>query len=260
MPTVALSQDPEALTLYYTRARAESPRYPPLLLVHGAGGSHLSWPPTLRRLPHADVIAPDLPGHGRSGGPGRADVRAYAEDMRALLDALALPRAVIVGHSMGGAIAQELALGAPERVAGLVLLGTGSKLPVAPELPPALLRAPEATVTRLMDWAWSAQTPDAVQQQGAQLMLEAGPQVLHDDFAACAVFDVRADVAKIAAPTLVVGGSDDRMVPPTFSRTLAESIPNAELRVLEGAGHMFPLERPQELAEVLADWLERQSW
>ncbi len=260
MPTVALSQDSEALTLYYARARAENPRYPPLVLVHGAGGSHLSWPPTLRRLPRADVIALDLPAHGRSAGKGRADVYEYAEDVRALMDALALPPAVIVGHSMGGAIAQALALRAPQRVAGLVLLGTGSKLPVAPELPPALLRAPKATVARLMDWAWAAQTPDAVKQQGAQLMLEAGPQVLHDDFAACAAFDVRADVARIAAPTLVVGGSDDRMVPPKFSRSLAESIPNAELRILEGAGHMFPLERPQELAEVLVDWLERQAW
>ncbi len=260
MPTVALSQAPEALTLYYTRARAENPRYPPLVLAHGAGGSHLSWPPQLRRLPRADVIAPDLPGHGRSEGQGRASVRAYAEDVLALLDALALPRAVIVGHSMGGAIAQELALRAPQRVAGLVLLGTGSKLPVAPQLLPALLEAPEPTVAQLMDWAWSVQTPDALKQQGAQLMLALPSQVLHDDFAACSVFDARGDVTRIAAPTLVVGASDDRMVPLKFSRTLAESLPQAELVVLEGAGHMFPLERPQELADVVAEWLERQSW
>ncbi len=206
------------------------------------------------------MIAPDLPAHGRSTIAGRNSIAAYAEDMRALLDALALSRAVLVGHSMGGAIAQTLALNAPDRVAGLVLMGTGSKLPVAPELPPALLQAPQATVARLMDWAWSAQTPDALKQQGAQLMLETAPQVLHDDFAACAVFDVRGDVAQIAVPTLVLGASDDRMVPPKFSRTLAESIPNAELVILEGAGHMFPLERPQEVADVLTAWLERQTW
>ncbi len=260
MPTVALSAAPGALTLYYTRTRAENPRYPTLLLVHGAGGSHLSWPPALRRLPFADVVAPDLAGHGRSSGTGRDTIAAYAEDMLMLLDALALPRVVIVGHSMGGAIAQALALRAPERVAGLVLLGTGSRLPVAPQLLPALLETTEATIAQLMDWAWGAQTPDEMKQQGAQLMLEVGPQVLHDDFAACAVFDVRADVAQIAAPTLVVGASDDRMVPPKFSRTLAESVPNAELHMLEGAGHMFPLERPQELSETLIDWLERQQW
>jgi len=82
----------------------------PTLLIHGAGDSRLIWPGSLRRLPEADAIALDLPGHGKSPGPARDQVEDYAADVIALLDALRIDRAVLCGHSMGGAIAQQIAL------------------------------------------------------------------------------------------------------------------------------------------------------
>src|SRR5581483_8725017 len=106
----------------------------PLVFIHGAGDSHLLWNGQLAALSDvARTLALDLPGHGRSRGAGCESIEAYASAVREFLDAANIPRAVIAGTSMGGAIAQTLALDVPARVAGLVLVGTGAKLRVAPE-------------------------------------------------------------------------------------------------------------------------------
>ena len=86
MPTVDLPDG----RLYYAQTNADESPYPPLVLIHGAGASHLDWPPDLRRLPNVRVIALDLPGHGKSTGPSRTTLDAYAADVRALLDGLAI--------------------------------------------------------------------------------------------------------------------------------------------------------------------------
>jgi pimeloyl-ACP methyl ester carboxylesterase len=256
MPTLQLPQG----SLFYTDTTTADSPAPPLVLVHGAGGSHLDWPPELRRLPHMRVIAPDLPGHGRADGPGRDDTLAYARDLLALLDALAIPRAIITGHSMGGAIAQQMGIHMPDRVAGLVLIGTGSKLPVDPTLPQRIVDAPEQTVDWIMDWAWSADAPTDLKALGRERLLAVDPGVLRSDYRACQAFDVRDQLAAISAPVLVLAAEADRMVKLKFSLYLAERIPNSDMMIFEGCGHMFPLEKPQEVAEGMLHWLSDQEW
>ncbi|NLX12015.1 MAG: alpha/beta fold hydrolase [Chloroflexi bacterium] len=256
MPTAITPQG----ALYYAGHVPTTVSYPPLVLVHGAGGSHLDWPPDLRRLAGMRVIALDLPGHGRSPGPGRADTAAYAQDVIALLDALDIPRAIIAGHSMGGAIAQQTALGWPDRVAGLVLIATGSKLPVDPALPQRVIDEREQAVAWITEWAWSADSPVELRALGQQRLLEMPPEVLRGDYLACQAFDVRGRLEQISAPVLVIGASEDRMVRPKFSATLAEQIPGAQLVMIEGAGHMLPLEQPQAVAAAVQAWLGGQTW
>lgn len=247
MPTVA--------NLYFAEQKAPAAPYPPLVLVHGAGGSHFDWPPELRRLPDTRVIALDLPGHGKSAGPGRSDTRAYAEDVCHLLNALAIDRAIIAGHSMGGAIAQQIAWGWPDRVAGLVLIGTGSKLPVDPTLPRRIVDEPQQTIDWIMEWAWSNASPADLKALGRQRLAAVPTAILRDDYLACQAFDMRDQLDQIAAPTLVQGATGDRMVPLKFSITLGERIPRARLVVIEEAGHMFPLEKPAQVARAILDWL-----
>ncbi len=105
--------------MWYADHRDPTVRRPVTVFIHGAGGTHLDWPAELRRLPEANAIVIDLPGHGRSGGAGRSSVSAYAADVMSLLDALKIPRAILGGHSMGGAICLTAALSYPERVQGL---------------------------------------------------------------------------------------------------------------------------------------------
>lgn len=240
--------------------RAPRSPFPPFVLVHGAGGTHLDWPLPLRRLPDAHVLALDLPGHGRSPGPPRADTLAYAVDVCRFLDALALPRAIIIGHSMGGAVAQRIALHTPDRVAGLVLLGTGSKLPVDPTLPQRIVDEPEKTVHWITEWAWNGRASHTLKERGRQQLLATAPGTLQADYRACQAFDVRDQIDQISAPTLVIGAADDRMVPPKFSRTLHVQIPNASLIIIEDAGHMFPLERPADVAGAISHWVRMQDW
>ncbi|MBC7226609.1 MAG: alpha/beta fold hydrolase [Thermoflexales bacterium] len=229
---------------------------PALILIHGAGGNHLHWPAALRRLPGATVYAVDLPGHGRSEGPGRERIEDYAADVVRFMDAIGVTRGILVGHSMGGAIAQMTALVAPERVAGLVLVGTGARLRVAPVLLDGILQDARGTVALITEWAWGPEADPAMVARGRQMMARVDPQVVWGDFAACDRFDIRERVGEIAAPTLVITGSEDRMTPPKFGQWLAERIPGARFVLVEGAGHMVMLEKPDQVAGAIREWLE----
>ncbi len=247
------------LPIYYSQQKADTSQ-PPLVLVHGAGGSHLDWPPELRRLPGTRVIALDLPGHGRSAGPGRSDILAYAEAVSALLAALQIERAVIAGHSMGGAVALQVALHDPEHVAGLILMGTGSKLPIDPTLPQRIIEATEETVRWVVEWSWDPGVPESVKDLSRQRLLDIAPQVLQGDYLACQAFDVRDQLDRIAVPVLVISATEDRMVKPKFGMTLAERIPQARLVMIEQAGHMFPLEKAPLVAQTVRVWWAEQGW
>ena len=119
--------------LFYAISHRQEPTTaPPLVLVHGAGGTHLLWPAALRRLAETSVYALDLPGHGRSEGSAQPRIDRYAEAVDDFLQTIGLHQAVIAGHSMGGAVALQLGLDYPGRIAGLVLIATGPRLPVAP--------------------------------------------------------------------------------------------------------------------------------
>lgn len=206
------------------------------------------------------VIALDLPGHGRSEGGGYADTLDYARDIGAFLDALSITRAIVVGHSMGGAIAQQLALHSPGHVAGLVLLGTGSKLPVDPTLPQRIVEQTVPAIDWIVAWAWSDRAPDDLKQLSRERLLNTPVAVLRNDYIACQTFDTREQVQNIQAPTLVISAADDRMVKPKFSITLSEKISDAAFVSIENAGHMFPLERPREVARVIRAWLQEREW
>jgi len=108
---------------------------PVLICIHGAGGTHAHWGYQLRDLANiAQVYTIDLPGHGRSAPPGRTAIAGYGAAILGFMDVLELRRAALAGHSMGGAIALWLALAAPERVAGLGLVGAGGRMRVAPAI------------------------------------------------------------------------------------------------------------------------------
>jgi pimeloyl-ACP methyl ester carboxylesterase len=209
-----------------------------------------------------------LPGHGRSRGAGRKTILEYANIVREFLDALKIERAIIVGVSMGGAIAQTLALEFPERVAGLVLVGTGAKLRVAPEFLDGLKNDFENTARVLVENFYAPDTSPPtplLQREGGrrELLVEksleqlrqTGSIVTYNDFAACDAFDIRERISAIAAPTLIVCGRDDKMTPLKYSEFLAQKIPHARLVVIENAGHMVMVEQDTAFGDALRKWL-----
>jgi pimeloyl-ACP methyl ester carboxylesterase len=250
-------------SIWYAYHPAKAAILPPVLLIHGAGGTHLDWPRVLRRLPNAATYVPDLPGHGRSTLPGRRSVEAYAEDIAALLERWNLGPVIVVGHSMGGAIAQVLALEVPDRVAGLVLIGTGARLRVHPDYIEHVRTAPEQVFAQVSKAMWSDRIPaeaEATRSKYVQALTASDPEVVYGDYVACDAFDSRGKLEAIRAPTLVIGGSEDRMTPLKFSQTLAESIPQAELVVVPGGSHMMTLEQPEAVGGAVRGWLARTDF
>lgn len=251
MPYLTLNDE----KLFYAEHRGALQPGPVVVLVHGAGGSHLDWPAEVRRLPDVRLLALDLPGHGRSSGSGRDSIGAYRAVVRAFLDALQLSRVVLVGHSMGGAIVQDMAIHDPARLAGIVLVATGGRLRVAPELLAALASDHARAVDWIIAHEYGPDAPAHLVRLGRARLMETRPDVLRSDYLACNAFDVLTELGRIRLPALIIGGSADQMTPPKYLSYLAEHIPGASLRLIEGSGHMVALEQPAAVAQAIADFL-----
>lgn len=230
----------------------------PLLFVHGAGGTHENWLNQLRDLSgRYPALALDLPGHGRSEGEGFRSIEAYRDFAREFLDALDIRRAVLVGHSMGGAIALSFALLYPTRLTALVLVGTGARLKVHPRVFEALRGDWEEAAHLLIRWAFAENAPpDLIRQEEAK-WLEASPAVVEGDFLACNAFDLIDEVEKIHFPTLILCGAEDRLTPVKYAEYLHQKIQGSRLTLVPGAGHMVMIERPEEVNQALDTFLQQ---
>ncbi len=252
---------PIAAGMYYANSAGGSRRQPPVILIHGAGSSHLDWPAALRRLPGCRVLALDLPGHGRSAGVGLQSLDALADRLVDFLEALGLYQAVFVGHSMGGAAALSLAARHPANVAGLGLIASGAYLAV----PPALVQELSSQVTYAIGLQSiearlsGSKTPPGMLEEAARLLRETRPSVLYADWLACSRYDLRDRVAGIRVPAWLACGTADRATPLAFSHFLASRLPDAELQIISGAGHLIFIEEGEALAKGLLGFLRRKG-
>jgi pimeloyl-ACP methyl ester carboxylesterase len=229
---------------------------PTLCLVHGSGGSRAVWIRQLDGLADvARVIALDLPGHGESGGTGVGTIDTAAGVIHGFLDALGLSAVVLGGHSMGGAVAQAFALAHPERLVGLVLVGTGARLRVLPRIFAELEGDYPHGVRFVVELATATDAPPALKAALVRQTLPVPPPVLVGDFRACQAFDVMNRIGAIAVPTLVLSGADDRLTPPKYARYLRDEIRGARLVLVEGAGHYVQVERAAETTLALREFL-----
>lgn len=192
---------------------------------------------------------------------GRQTVEAYADDIHEFMDGLKLRSAVLTGVSMGGAIALQFALKYPKQVVGLILLGSGSRLRVAPAILTAL-GSPnlfESAVDTINQNCFSADVSPRIKELSKAIMLEMRPTVMLGDFQACDRFDVTVQLPEIQIPTLILCGSEDKMTPPKYSVYLKESIAGAQLKILEGAGHMAMAEQPDVVAGWIAEFVAQHT-
>ncbi|MGD0751118.1 MAG: alpha/beta hydrolase [Anaerolineales bacterium] len=248
---------PTAAGLHYFLHEGGSTLRPPLVLIHGAGGDHLFWPPEIRRLPDYRVITLDLPGHGKTDGPGCQSIEDYARCVAKFVDASGISRTVFIGHAMGGAIALALAHDFPDRVAGIGLISTGACLPI----PSSVIEnaANQSTlllaIKSLHEMSIGPQTSPNLSEIYFKRLTETRQPLLLGDLLACDRFNMVGRLRDIRSPALVVCGTGDRLTPIRFSETLSSQIPGAALQTVEGAGHMLILEQPDRLAKLISVFL-----
>ena len=226
----------------------------PIIFVHGAGGSSQRWPEQLLTLNgHYNTVALDLPGHGKSGGNLLSSISDMAEFIADFAGSLSQGDFILVGHSMGGAIAQELALQHPKKVRGLILIGTGAKLRVSRELL-ATLGAGRIPF-RNADYLFGSATPKHKRDAFLREMNEVSPAVYLADFNACNEFDRLQAIKEIKVPCLIVVGDEDVMTPVKSSQFLQDNLVNSQLRIIKGTGHLCMLEKPAEVTEIIESFL-----
>ena len=226
-----------------------------LVLVHGAGENSFLWRRTFEGLSGSSrALAVDLPGHP-SGDITCRSVEDYAEAVHAFILESGVERPAVCGHSMGGAVSLTLALTHPDDLAGLILVSTGARLGVAPELIEGLRREPAKTLESTIT-PWSFYSLDlGLGRMAREALSLSNMPVFLNDYLACRGFDVRSRLQDITARTLVVCGDKDRMTPPKWSHYLKANILGAEGHFVKDSGHMLPLEKPEALAGLLQGFL-----
>jgi pimeloyl-ACP methyl ester carboxylesterase len=245
----------------------------PVLLIQGLGHSHVGWRFQLEALgAKRRTIAFDNRGTGRSSKePGPYSMEQFADDAVAVLDAVGVDSAHVIGLSMGGFVAQLLALRVPERVTSLVLVGTSPGGSEHVPVPQPTLDAwtsnahlpPDEFARRTMHLSysegWTESHPELCEELiAARVEHPMPPECWRAQFVATGPFlAAGAPVEEISAPSLVVHGEADRVVPLSNGLLLARRIPGAELVVLPGCGHIVPQEAPDEFNRLVEGFFER---
>jgi pimeloyl-ACP methyl ester carboxylesterase len=234
---------------------------PAAVLIHGAGMDHTVWALQARSLAHRGraVLAPDMPGHGRSEGPTLSSIGAMAAWLVAFMNAADIADAALIGHSMGSLIALEAAASAPGRVRRLALLGVAGRMPVHPDLLKAAREDRPLAAELIVSWGhgpaghFGGNPAPGLWRMGSvqRLLNRASEGVLASDLVACDAYDAEAAAARVACPSLLLLGSADRMTPAGKAKALAAALSHSETRILPGVGHMMMSEAPDAVIDAL---------
>ena len=255
----------------YTGGKDFNPAQPTVVFIHGVLNDHSVWILQSRYLAHHgwNVLAIDLPGHCKSEGEPPASVEAASAAVVALLDAVGVPQAALVGHSFGSLIALETAARAPQRVSHLVLVGTAFPMRVSPALLESSVSAPMKAIDMVNTFSHSSLAPPpSALGPGTWLyggskalmrrVLASNPKVnvFFTGFKACDSYTGgEAAMEKVQCPTLFVLGSADQMTPPKAAQSLVAKAARAKVVKLP-AGHSLMTEAPDGVLQALTDFLK----
>ncbi len=258
----------------YTGGKPHDPALPAVVLIHGAGHDHSVWNHQARALAHHgySVLAPDLPGHGRSEGAPLASIEDLAGWLNDLLVVLDIPRAVLVGHSMGSLIALHTAAHYADRVSRLVLIGSVAPMPVAPALLDAARADRDLAHAMINQWSFApttalGQSPTpgfALTLMNRRLMERQAEGVLATDLAACNAYRAGLDAAALVrCPVAMICGDRDQMTPFRATQPLQQALANApggaRIITIKDAGHATMAEAPDAVTDSIRGFLTQTT-
>lgn len=240
-----------------------------LVFVHGSGGTGIVWKHQTEFFRDADAV--NLPGH-LAPGEACTSVEQYAAWLHDYMRSRGYSRPVLAGHSLGGAIVLQHALDYPDETGGLILVGTGARLRVAPHVLEALEKGisepdswlsgfVEAQLRAVADVTFNVVEREAgmdgsLREQILSEVGRVGARVQLNDFLCCDRFDVMNRLHEIKAPTLVLAASLDVMTPPKYGEYLAKHIAGAKMVVIEGGTHHFFAEKPEQTNRAISHFLK----
>lgn len=238
---------------YYHQGSDYNVDLPTLLFVHGAGGTGKNWVHQLAGIKGYNLIALDLPGHGRSEGSAAESITVYSEFVWSFAQTLELGSFVIAGHSMGGAIVLELALAYPEALKGLIIVDSGARLRVSPALLEIFSKGEHPLGN--VKYSYSFNVSRDILEKAAEEMKDVSTEVYLADFRACNEFNILDRIQNITNPSLVICGKDDQMTPVNYSEFLHKELTNSTLALITDAGHMAMLEQPDQVNRAINHFL-----
>jgi len=258
----------------YTGGKPFNPAQPTAVFIHGVLNDHSVWILQTRYLAHHgwNVLAIDLPGHCKSEGPPPESVEQAADTVIAVLDAMGVQQAALIGHSFGSLIALQAAAQAPERVSHLVMVGTAFPMRVSPALLDGAVNAPMKAIDMVNTFSHSMMAPPPsalgpgtwVPGGSKALMrrvLASNTQanVFHIGFKACDSYAAgETAMAQVQCPTLFILGQQDQMTPPKAAQSLISQAAHAQVVKLK-AGHSLMTEAPEAVLHALVDFLKARA-
>lgn len=249
-------------TYIATGNRFPDPQKETVLFLHGTGQDHSIWVLPTRYFARHDrnVLAVDLPGHGRSDGVPLKTIEEMADWAIEVLDAAGLSTAAIVGHSLGSLVAIAAAARHPDRVRAIALVGTTVPMPVSAFLLENAKENRHEAIEMLTFWGFSKSaqlggnaTPgNWMLGGGLRLMEKAGPGVIHSDLNACNEYiEGMEHASNVKCPALLILGERDMLTPVRSAMKVADALPNAEKVILSGSGHALLAEQPDPVLDQL---------
>ena len=230
-----------------------------VLYVHGTGCNTRVWAQHMAAMTETHTpVAIDLPGHGQSGGTGFRGAADHAHFVAELATHLGWDRFVVAGHSMGGGIALTIALYYAERLNGLMLIDTGARLRVHPDILRASRAAAAAGKRPSADrtWGYAASTPQAVVEAVQAMTADTDLAVTYKDWICDDTFDCMSRVHTIAIPTLAICGDEDNLTPVRYHTFFQQTMPNCQLAVVKQAGHWPYIEQPEAFNTAVRGFLD----
>ena len=241
----------------------------PLILIHGLNGDLTGWVLVMPELSkHYRTIALDVRGHGGTGKPDQPySIKSFSEDFFEFMNQLKIPKAHILGLSMGGAIAQQFALDHPEMIRSLVLVSTFSYVDEKTHQAFSRLRQTlkekgyPAFFDEVIKLAFTPEfisaNPGPIAELKEKRVRINSPLAIGRATDACMAFNLKNEIAKISLPTLIVSGRKDVFTPIHLAEQIHRSIRGSEWKILEGVGHNLYIEKGSQLARVTLEFLER---